>query len=185
MCAVVAKLVSWCSGLPYAAPQSACCDSVAGTGGPLAGRARCTDFMPLAPVVERDPTENNNSVMAEDCLGINVWTPAVDRSRRPVMVFIHGGAFIEGSARNSWYDGSELVRRGNVVIVTLQYRLGALGFLELSQVGGAEYAARATLGSSTSSRRSNGCGEISRRSGVTLATSRCSASRLAPRAPRS
>ena len=106
-----------------------------------------TDFMPACPqVVERDPTENNNSVMAEDCLGINVWTPAADRSRRPVMVFIHGGAFIEGSARNTWYDGSELVRRGNVVIVTLQYRLGALGFLELSQVGGAEYAASGNLG---------------------------------------
>jgi para-nitrobenzyl esterase len=105
------------------------------------------DFMPACPqVVERDPTENNNSVMSEDCLGLNVWTPGTDRAKRPVMVFIHGGAFIEGSSRNSWYDGAALARRGNVVIVTLQYRLGALGFLELSQIGGNDFAASGNLG---------------------------------------
>lgn len=105
------------------------------------------DFMPACPqVVERDPTENNNSVMSEDCLGLNVWTPGTDGARRPVMVFIHGGAFIEGSARNSWYDGAALARRGDVVIVTLQYRLGALGFLELRQVGGDKFSASGNLG---------------------------------------
>jgi para-nitrobenzyl esterase len=105
------------------------------------------DFMPACPqIVERDPTENNNSVMSEDCLGLNVWTPDTDRGRRPVMVFIHGGAFVEGSARNSWYDGAALARRGGVVVVTLQYRLGALGFLELGQIGGAEFAASGNLG---------------------------------------
>ncbi len=112
-----------------------------------AGIRDARDFMPACPqVVERDPTENNNSVMSEDCLGLNVWTPGTNSAHRPVMVFIHGGAFIEGSARNSWYDGAALARRGDVVIVTLQYRLGALGFLELGRLGGEKYAASGNLG---------------------------------------
>jgi para-nitrobenzyl esterase len=105
------------------------------------------DFPPACPqIVEIDPTENNNSVMAEDCLAINVWTPKVDSGKRPVMVFIHGGAFVEGSARNTWYDGASLARTGDVVVVTLQYRLGALGFLELSEIAGPEFAESGNLG---------------------------------------
>src|SRR5579872_2469001 len=105
------------------------------------------DFAPACPqLVDADPTENNNSVMAEDCLAVNVWTPKVDANKRPVMVFIHGGAFIEGSARNTWYDGTTLAERGDVVVVTLQYRLGALGFLELSEIAGKEYAESGNLG---------------------------------------
>jgi para-nitrobenzyl esterase len=105
------------------------------------------DFAPACPqIVEIDPTENNNSVMAEDCLAINVWTPKVDSGKRPVMVFIHGGAFVEGSARNTWYDGASLARTGDVVVVTLQYRLGALGFLELSEIAGPEFAESGNLG---------------------------------------
>jgi para-nitrobenzyl esterase len=105
------------------------------------------DFAPACPqIVEIDPTENNNSLMAEDCLALNVWTPKADSGRRPVMVFIHGGAFVEGSARNTWYDGTSLAKTGDVVIVTLQYRLGALGFLELSEIAGQEYAESGNLG---------------------------------------
>jgi para-nitrobenzyl esterase len=99
------------------------------------------DFAPACPqIVTIDPTENNNSVQSEDCLALNVWTPAIDSKRRPVMVFVHGGAFIEGSSRNTGYDGAVLARRGDLVVVTLQYRLGPFGFLELSEIGGAEYA---------------------------------------------
>jgi para-nitrobenzyl esterase len=105
------------------------------------------DFAPACPqVVSIDPTENNNSVMSEDCLAVNVWTPKADSKTRPVLVFIHGGAFVEGSARNTWYDGSTLADRGNVIIVTLQYRLGVLGFLELSEIAGKEYAKSGNLG---------------------------------------
>jgi para-nitrobenzyl esterase len=111
------------------------------------GERDARDFLPACPqLVDRDPTENNNSVMSEDCLSVNVWTPGIGGAKRPVMVFIHGGAFIEGSARNSWYDGAALARRGNVVVVTLQYRLGALGFLELNRIGGDEVAASGNLG---------------------------------------
>lgn len=64
----------------------------------------------------------------EDCLYLNLWTPACDDARRPVMVWLHGGGFRNGSGAEAWYDGAALARRG-VVLVTLNYRLGALGFL--------------------------------------------------------
>ncbi len=72
----------------------------------------------------------------EDCLTLNVWTPAPDGRRRPVMVWIHGGAFLTGSGKRAWYDGRSLVRRGDIVLVTINYRLGVLGFLDLSEVDG-------------------------------------------------
>jgi para-nitrobenzyl esterase len=104
------------------------------------------DFAPACPqLVETDPTENNNSVTSEDCLAVNVWTPRADNEKRPVMVWIHGGGLIEGSARNTWYDGARLAGRG-IVVVTLQYRLGAWGFLELSEIGGQEFAQSGNLG---------------------------------------
>src|SRR5215468_2950772 len=68
----------------------------------------------------------------ENCLSLNVWTPALDGARRPVMVWIHGGAFVLGAGSQLLYDGAALARRGNVVVVTINYRLGALGFLHLA-----------------------------------------------------
>ena len=71
----------------------------------------------------------------EDCLYLNVWTPGLDQGKRPVMVWIHGGAFVFGSGSQIWYDGSVLARRGDAVIVTINYRLGALGFLAVDADG--------------------------------------------------
>ncbi len=71
---------------------------------------------------------------SEDCLYLNVWTPAPDGKRRPVMVWIHGGAFTIGSGSQALYDGSVLARRGDVVVVTVNYRLGPLGFIRLADV---------------------------------------------------
>jgi len=105
------------------------------------------DFAPACPqLVEIDPTENNNSVMSEDCLAVNVWTPGVDNKTRPVMVWIHGGGFVEGSARNTWYDGARLAGRGDVVVVTMQYRIGAWGFLDVSDIGGQDFAQSGNVG---------------------------------------
>ena len=73
---------------------------------------------------------------SEDCLTLNVWTPALDGKRRPVMVWIHVGAFTIGSGAQPLYDGSVLARRGDVVVVTVNYRLGPLGFLRLADVTG-------------------------------------------------
>ena len=71
---------------------------------------------------------------AEDCLFLNVFTPACDDAARPVMVWIHGGGFVNGSASIPWYDGTSLAARGDVVVVTVNYRLGALGFLWLGDL---------------------------------------------------
>lgn len=71
---------------------------------------------------------------SEDCLSLNVWTPALDRRRRAVLVFVHGGAFVLGSGSTPLYSGSRLSARGDVVVVTLNYRLGALGSLALRDV---------------------------------------------------
>jgi para-nitrobenzyl esterase len=78
------------------------------------------------------------SAQREDCLYLNVWTPAADSKRRPVMVWIHGGAFVMGSGSISLWDGARLARRGDVVVVTLNYRLGALGYLDLRGFSGLE-----------------------------------------------
>ncbi len=67
----------------------------------------------------------------EDCLTLNVVTPAADDGRRPVLVWIHGGAFRHGTSATPWYDGTSFATRGGVVVVTLNYRLGALGFCRL------------------------------------------------------
>jgi len=71
---------------------------------------------------------------SEDCLTLNVWTPATDNKKRPVMVWIHGGAFVTGGGVSPLYDGSTLASRGDVVIVTINYRLGAFGFLYIPGV---------------------------------------------------
>jgi para-nitrobenzyl esterase len=66
---------------------------------------------------------------SQDCLTLNVWTPSADSGRRPVMVWIHGGAFVMGSSATFLYHGARLARRGDAVVVSINYRLGALGFL--------------------------------------------------------
>jgi para-nitrobenzyl esterase len=73
--------------------------------------------------------------MSEDCLVLNVWTPALDGRRRPVMFWCHGGAFIAGSGSSAWYDGTKLCRKGDVVVVTINHRLGAFGYLHLEDLG--------------------------------------------------
>lgn len=69
----------------------------------------------------------------EDCLHLNVWTPAVDGKKRPVMVFIPGGAFIVGNGSSDFYTGQHLARR-DVVVVALNYRVGLFGFMELGKL---------------------------------------------------
>jgi para-nitrobenzyl esterase len=74
--------------------------------------------------------------MDEDCLRVNVWTPAIDRGRRPVMVWLHGGGQRTGSGNSIFYDGTELARNHDVVVVTLTHRLNALGYLWLAGLPG-------------------------------------------------
>jgi para-nitrobenzyl esterase len=83
----------------------------------------------------------------EDCLRVNIWTPGNDNKKRPVMVWLHGGGFSAGSGQElKSYYGENLSRRGDVVVVSLNHRLGVLGYLNLAQIGGEKYADSANLG---------------------------------------
>ena len=89
----------------------------------------------------------NDSVESEDCLRLNVWTPGPgNTAKRPVMVWLHGGAFAAGSGHDlPAFDGENLSRRGDVVVVTLNHRLNLLGYLDLSAHGD-KYAASGNVG---------------------------------------
>src|SRR6476646_8399393 len=95
-------------------------------GAPLPGRGGARGAAPgQAPAAPAPPREPARS---EDCLYANVWTSAASPGdKRPVMVWIYGGGFTGGSGGMSWYDGENLAAKGPV-IVTLNYRLGSLGF---------------------------------------------------------
>ncbi len=88
-----------------------------------------------------DPQPEN-----EDCLFLNVWSPAADGKQRPVMFWIHGGGFLEGSGSSPLYEGSKLAAKGDVVVVTLNYRMGAVGFLYFDQMPGGNHGMEANLG---------------------------------------
>jgi para-nitrobenzyl esterase len=79
------------------------------------------------------------SAKSEDSLYLNVFTPGCDDARRPVMVWIHGGAFMFGTAATPWYDGTKFCRNGDVVVVTVNYRLGPFGYLHLADLFGDEF----------------------------------------------
>lgn len=86
-------------------------------------------------------------VQNEDCLRVNVWTPGLDAQRRPVMVWLHGGGFSSGSGNEmKVYDGENLARRGGVVVVSFNHRVGVAGFLNLGSIGGERYSASANVG---------------------------------------
>ena len=93
-------------------------------------------YGPSAPQPSRGNEKPN-----EDCLFLNVWTPALrDGRKRPVMFYIHGGAYNNGSGSSPLYDGVRLCRRGDVVVVSINHRLNAFGYLYLARFGGAEFA---------------------------------------------
>jgi para-nitrobenzyl esterase len=103
-------------------------------------------FGPSAPQGTTDtPYMAAQGEQSEDCLYLNVYTPSSE-GKRPVLVWIHGGGFILGSASSELYDGGPLCERGDVVIVTLNYRLGALGYLYLGAHGGEKLGASSNLG---------------------------------------
>lgn len=91
-----------------------------------------TDAVEFGPAC---PQPSISEPTSEDCLFLNVWTPAVrGDARRPVLVYIHGGAYASGSGSSPLYDGTHLVEQGDVVVVTLNHRLNVFGYLYLDRV---------------------------------------------------
>ena len=111
---------------------------------PWAGIREATEFGPRAPQpsfhFQRGTPSGfylpqDTGPISEDCLYLNVWTPGLrDHRKRPVMVYIHGGGYDTGSANNVLYNGANLCRRGDVVVVTISHRLNLFGFLYLADL---------------------------------------------------
>jgi para-nitrobenzyl esterase len=136
-------------GVPYAAPPTGELRFRApAPPEPWTGTRDARRFGPTSPQllsIMRDLEPQD-----EACLHLNVWTPALGpghaRGPLPVMVFVHGGAFVSGAATHPMYDGRELALRGDVVVVSFNYRLGALGFVDLGALGDGRFSADANNG---------------------------------------
>ncbi len=89
---------------------------------------------------------DKSDAQSEQCLNLNIWSPGIDGPLKPVLLWIHGGAFVFGSGQSLWYDGTSFASQSDVVVVTINYRLGALGFLSLEALAGAEYAGSGNAG---------------------------------------
>lgn len=107
---------------------------------------------PQAPAAQQRPElatvwgPVDSLAVGEDCLTLHVWTPGLDNARRPVMVWLHGGAFSYGSANSPRYDSTRLAQRNDVVVVAVNHRLNIFGHLDLSQVGGERFAQSGNAG---------------------------------------
>ena len=144
-------------GVPYAA-------STAGAGrfqppaklAPWSGTREATALGPRSPqllsafhgfVPHEVEVMDRDERMGEDCLVVNVWTPTLERGRKlPVMVWLHGGGFTSGSGGFIIYDGIELARKHEVVVVTVNHRLSAFGYLYLAGFGSERYASASNAG---------------------------------------
>ena len=145
-------------GIPYAAPVGGEARYMApAKPRPWAGVRSSMQYGPVSPQAARTGWANDeeawlfswdDGIPGEDCLRVNVWTPGInDNKKRPVMFWIHGGGFQAGSGQElPSYDGENLSRRGDVVVVSVNHRLGVLGYLNLAEVGGEKYAASANVG---------------------------------------
>jgi para-nitrobenzyl esterase len=110
------------------------------------GVRNCIGYGPISPQTASDLRSEYSQLimwdrhvggggMGEDCLTLNIWTPGVDQAKRAVMVSFHGGGWATGSGNGPMYDGANLARFGDVVVVTVNHRLAALGYLHLAGLG--------------------------------------------------
>jgi len=105
----------------------------------------CVEYGPRSPqgpsgLIPEVAAVDRREPAGEDCLRLNVWTPALGSGRRPVMVWLHGGGYSQASGSFIIYDGANLAHRRDVVVVTLNHRLNLFGYLYLGDIGGEQYA---------------------------------------------
>ena len=123
------------AGIPYAAPPVGCLRFRNAQPHDFWREVRpALKFGPAAPQLTGTGLTDNAVVRwDEDCLTLNVSTPALDDGGRPVLVWIHGGGYRTGQGAVPWYNGSMFAKNGDIVVVSINYRLGALGFTDLSR----------------------------------------------------
>jgi para-nitrobenzyl esterase len=140
-------------GIPYGGDTAKTRFQAPARPAPWNGVLECTAFTTMAPQLAARPGgggtgrgPRNRSVESEDCLHLNVWTPGLrDGGKRPVLVYFHGGAYNNGTVNGDLYDGKRLVHRGDVVVVTVNHRLNAFGYLYLGDLS-PEYAQSGNAG---------------------------------------
>ncbi|HWX55997.1 MAG TPA: carboxylesterase family protein [Verrucomicrobiae bacterium] len=91
-------------------------------------------------------TPSELKIQNEDCLFLNVWTPGTDNKKRPAMVWIHGGGFAFGSSGQPIYEGEDLARKQDVVVVSMNHRLNLFGYMHLGDLMGEPYKSSGTVG---------------------------------------
>ena len=89
---------------------------------------------------------NRHTPQSEDCLTVNVFTPGLDNKERPVMVWMHGGGFSAGSGNYLLYDGTNLAKKEDVVVVSVNHRLNIFGFMHLADIGGSKWEQATNVG---------------------------------------
>lgn len=130
-------------GIPYAGKVSG--ERRFRRPAPLEPWAGVKDALQLGAPAIQSPRRNEPDP-AEDCLFLNVWTPANDGAKRPVMFYSHGGGFVIGSGGSPGQDGANLARNFDVVVVQTNHRLGLLGFLYLDELAGPDYTGSGNMG---------------------------------------
>lgn len=134
-------------GIPYAGRVSG--DRRFRRPAPLEAWTGVRDTLRLGNPAIQPPNQTygiNEPQPAEDCLFLNVWTPANDNGKRPVMFYNHGGGFSTGSGGSAGQDGANLARFFDVVVVETNHRLGIMGYLYLDEIAGADYAGSGNMG---------------------------------------
>ena len=141
-------------GVPYGGPTFGHRFQRASAPQPWAGVRDALEYGNRSPFVSADTLtarliawNDAPGKESDDCLVLNVFTPGVkDNRKRPVMFWLHGGGFVSGTGSYAATNGAHLAKRGDVVVVTINHRIGFLGYNFLAQIGGADYADSGNIG---------------------------------------